>query len=69
MTTIHLGIEELIARHHVESMQRTTRHAWHLTDFWRRVRRPQPAMRRAQTRAWAGELVELSVSQARWAMI
>ena len=69
MTTIHLGIEELIARQREESMQRTVRQARHLTEFWRRVRRTQPTRPSAQTRAWAGELVELSVSRARWAMI
>ena len=61
MTTMHLGIEELIARQHEESLQRTVRQAWHLTEFWRRVRRSQPTGPSAQTRAWAGEMVELKV--------
>lgn len=69
MTTMHLGIEELTAHQHAESIQRTVRHAWHLTEFWRKVRRAHPARRHAQTPAWAGELVELSVSQSRWVMI
>ncbi|MFO7635158.1 MAG: hypothetical protein R6W76_21610 [Caldilinea sp.] len=69
MTTMHLGIEELIARQQMESMRRSDRHAWHFTEFWRRERRPASVENGPQWPAWAGELVELSISQARWAMI
>lgn len=69
MTTLHLGIEELIARQHAEAMPRTVRHAWHLTEFWRSRRQLQPAERHVRIPAWAGELVELSTAQARWALI
>jgi len=69
MTTLHLGVEELIACQHAAAMSRTVRHAWHLTEFWRTLRQSQPAERRERTPAWAGELVELSTAQARWALI
>jgi len=69
MTTIHLGVEELIARQREASMQRSVRHAWHLTDFRRQTRRPQLAEHRLQLPTWADELVELSTAQARWAML
>lgn len=69
MTTLHLGIEELIARQHTEATPRTVRYTWHLTEFWRSRRQSQSAGRRERTSAWAGELVELSTAQAHWAII
>lgn len=70
MTTVHWAVEEMIARQHEESMQHASRHAWHLTEFWRRERHPkQPADRLHKAPAWVGELVELSVTQARWVMV
>ena len=70
MTTMHLGVEELIARQHEEAMQHTVRHAWHLSEFWRRERHPnQPLAHVRKAPAWAGELVELGVTQARWAIV
>lgn len=69
MTTVHLGIEELIARQHAEALTHTDRHAWHLTEFWRLRRQSQPAGRQERPPVWANELVELSITQARWALI
>lgn len=69
MTTLHLGVEELIARQHVEAVEHSVRHAWHLTEFWRHKRHPQFPLKPAASPSWAGELVELSITQARWAMV
>ena len=70
MTTMHLGVEELIARQRKEAMQHTVRHAWHLSEFWRRERHPkQPLEPVDKAPAWPGELVELGITQARLAMV
>jgi hypothetical protein len=69
MTTRHLEIEALIARQQMESMQRSSRHAWHVTEFLRKERHPVSAAQDTQRPSWAGELVELGITQARWAMI
>lgn len=69
MTTLHLGVEELIARQQNESVERSVRHAWHLTEFLRRARTPRPTQQEARTPAWAGELIELSITKARWALL
>lgn len=69
MTTTHLGIEEMMARQQSATMERTSRHTWHLTDFWRHAaqRRQRAAERRSP--AWRGELVEWGVTYARLAML
>jgi len=69
MTTMHLGIEELIARQREDTTRHAVRHAWHLTEFWRRERHPHPPQMYAAPKTWAGELVELSITQLRWAMV
>jgi hypothetical protein len=69
MTTLHLGVEELIARQHVEAMERSVRHTWHFTEFWRPERHPQVSQSPSASTSWAGELVELSITQARWAIV
>ncbi len=70
MTTVHWGLEEMIARQHEESRQRATRHTWHLTEFWRHGRRPeQPVAHQSKRSAKMNELVELGITQARWAMV
>jgi hypothetical protein len=69
MTTLHLSVEEPTAPQRVEATEYSVRHAWHLTEFWRRERHPQTSQMHATPKAWAGELVELSVTQARWVMV
>lgn len=69
MTTVHLGIEELIARQQPEAVERSVRHAWHLGEFRRTVRRQRQAQTRPQTPQWVDELVVFSSTQARWAMV
>ena len=69
MTTLHLGVEELIARQHAEAMSRSDRHAWHLVEFWRSRRQSPSAERHVRMPAWTDELVELSTAQARWVII
>lgn len=69
MSTIHLGVEELIARQHVEAMDRSVRHAWHLTEFRRSLRWFPRKEVRSQTPQWVNELVVFSTTQARWAMM
>ena len=69
MTTLHLGIEELIARRQNETVEQTTRHTWHLTEFWRArgsAVKPDVQLRR---NTWRGELVEWGVTAARLAML
>ena len=71
MSTIHLGIEELIARQQQESMSRVTRHTWRLTDFWRAQEHTHQRNCRpiADKMAQMVELVELGRMQLRWAMM
>lgn len=69
MMTVHLGIEELLTRQHEAAVRCSARHTWRLTDFWRKERRPQATRERAQAPRWAGELVEYSITQARWALV
>ena len=71
MSTLHLGIEELIARQQHESMSRATRHTWRLTDFWRTQEHThQHSCRSAADKMTRMvELVELGRMQLRWAML
>lgn len=71
MSTLHLGIEELIARQQHESMNRATRHTWRLTDFWRTQKHTHQQSRRptADKMTRMVELVELGRMQLRWAML
>ncbi len=69
MTTIHLGVEEMIARQQPEAVERSVRHAWHWTELRRSMRRQPQAKARTQTPQWVNELVVFSTTQARWAMM
>ncbi len=69
MNTIHLGVEEMIARQQLESMERSVRHAWHLTEFRRSLRWLPRRQARPQTPQWVNELVVFGTTQARWAMM
>jgi len=69
MNTIHLGVEEMIARQQLESMERSVRHAWHLTEFRRSLRWLPRRQARPQTPQWVNELVVFGTTRARWAMM
>ncbi len=69
MNTMHLGIEEMIAARQNETVERNARHAWRLADFRHHLRMRRQAEPRTRTGAWAGELTELSLSQARWSLV
>ena len=70
MTTVYLGVEELIARRQPEAMDLATRHTWRLADFWRAETQQRRLSIRsvADKMAQSVELVEMSRLQLRWAM-
>ena len=72
MSTQYLGVEELIARQQNGFMDRSVRHTWRLTDFWRERDRTQHVSQRTSVggaATWPRELVELGRMQLRWAML
>jgi hypothetical protein len=69
MSTLNLGLEELVARQRHEEVERSVRYAWHWADFRRSVSRAeQLAVHRPQP-SWRGELVEWGMTCARLAML
>ena len=71
MTTMHLGIEEMIAHRQNGYMELSVRHSWCLAGFWRNREQTHQISHRAhaeRTTARTHELMELSKTQLRWAM-
>ena len=71
MTTMHLGIEEMIAHRQNGFMELSVRHSWRLADFWRTCAQTHQVSHRVHaehTTLRTHELVELSKTQLRWAM-
>lgn len=71
MTTVYLGLEEMIARQRQNEITQTARHTWRLTDFWRAHRPAHEHSRSsvAEKMVRMTELVEMSRLQLRWAML
>jgi len=71
MTTVYLGIEEMIARQRQNEIAQTARQTRRLTDFGRTHRPAHEHSRSsvAEKMARMTELVELSRLQLHWAML